>query len=111
MKTEMEKSFKILNEGRAAGIKEVQKDVLGVTDEESDKLMEGMITDTAVKPAEEDSIPEAEPAKAKKTKKSPVKIAIEVPTEAEEAIPEEPAPAAEVDEDPIAIEPVVKKTK
>ena len=32
----MEKSFKILSEGRASGIREVQKDVLGVTDDESD---------------------------------------------------------------------------
>lgn len=53
----MEKSFKILSEGRAAGIKEVQKDVLGVTDDESDKLMDGIVTnETPEEPTPEDPI-------------------------------------------------------
>ena len=46
-----------------------------MTDEESDKLMEEMVADAAVKPAEEEPTPETEAvtkkekAKAKKTKK------------------------------------------
>lgn len=57
MKKEMEKSFKSLSEGRAAGIKEVQKDVLGVTDEESDKLMDRIITDDTSAESEADTGP------------------------------------------------------
>tara|TARA_B110000285_G_scaffold165792_1_gene185218 strand:- start:150 stop:341 length:192 start_codon:yes stop_codon:yes gene_type:complete len=56
----MEKSFKILSEGRVAGIREVQKDVLGVTDEESDSLMDGIVTDGIAKP-EVDLTAEPEP--------------------------------------------------
>lgn len=58
----MEKSFKILSEGRAAGIKEVQKDVLGVTDDESDKLMDGIVTnETPEEPTPEDPIETPDP--------------------------------------------------
>ncbi len=56
----MEKSFKILSEGRVAGIREVQKDVLGVTDEESDSLMDGIVTDDIAK-TEEDPLAVVEP--------------------------------------------------
>jgi len=68
MKNEMEKSFKLLSAGRAAGIKEVQKDVLGVTDEESDSLMDNLITDAVSTPEDDASAASETPPKDDKVK-------------------------------------------
>ena len=78
----MEKSFKSLSEGRAAGIKQVQQEVLGVSAEESDALMEGLLgesvsttTETEDDPAvstETIEPPEKGKKKKQKAKEKPV---------------------------------------
>jgi hypothetical protein len=77
MKKEMEKSFKTLSEGRAAGIKEVQKEVLGVTDQESDSLMDGLVNEE-VAPAEEEPETVAEPTIADEIKEKILKKTKEI---------------------------------
>ena len=46
----MEISFKSLAAGRTAGIKEVQQNVLGISKEESDELMDGVSIDQTAVP-------------------------------------------------------------
>ena len=76
----MELSFKSLNAGRTAGIKQVQQDVLGISKEESDELMDGVLNE-AVPPEDNTSV---------KVKRKTIKLK-PVPTEIPENETEENA--------------------
>lgn len=76
----MELSFKSLAAGRTAGIKEVQQEVLGISKEESDALMDGLLGEATEAPEDSTSVKVKKVKKKAKTKTIKLKpVATDIP--------------------------------